>query len=73
AVLPGLHLATGHHRNGGLLTPVTGDVMAHVLTTGALPEVGRPFAPSRFASASPEAGQRSPPEAPAPAPQEQPV
>ena len=26
--LPGLHLATGHHRNGVLLTPVTGDVMA---------------------------------------------
>ncbi|WP_328909704.1 glycine oxidase ThiO [Streptomyces sp. NBC_00234] len=61
--LPGLHLATGHHRNGVLLTPVTGDVMAHVLTTGELPEVGRPFAPSRFAP-SPSA---------APVPQEQPA
>ncbi|MEV2247848.1 glycine oxidase ThiO [Streptomyces sp. NPDC049970] len=49
--LPGLHLATGHHRNGVLLTPVTGDVMAHVLTTGELPEVARPFAPGRFARA----------------------
>ncbi|MET9590178.1 glycine oxidase ThiO [Streptomyces sp. NPDC006516] len=58
-VMPGLHLATGHHRNGVLLTPVTGDVMAHVLTTGELPEVGRPFAPHRFGrsplTASPEA------------------
>ena len=26
--LPGLQLATGHYRNGVLLTPVTGDVMA---------------------------------------------
>ncbi|MGW0855774.1 glycine oxidase ThiO [Streptomyces sp. NPDC002690] len=46
--LPGLLVATGHHRNGVLLTPVTGDVMAHVLTTGELPEVARPFAPDRF-------------------------
>ena len=30
-------VATGHHRNGVLLTPVTGDVMAHVLTAGELP------------------------------------
>ncbi|MFD6425527.1 glycine oxidase ThiO [Streptomyces sp. NPDC060198] len=46
--LPGLLVATGHHRNGVLLTPVTGDVMAHVLTTGELPEVARPFAAGRF-------------------------
>lgn len=48
--LPGLLLATGHHRNGVLLTPVTGDVMAHVLATGELPEEARPFTPARFAS-----------------------
>ncbi|MCX4535625.1 glycine oxidase ThiO [Streptomyces sp. NBC_00841] len=47
--LPGLHLATGHHRNGVLLTPVTGDAMAELLTTGELPAVARPFAPGRFA------------------------
>lgn len=35
--IPGLHLATGHYRNGVLLTPVTGDVMAQVLVTGELP------------------------------------
>lgn len=46
--LPGLHLATGHHRNGVLLTPVTGQVMATVLTTGELPDDARPFTPARF-------------------------
>ena len=40
--------AAGHYRNGVLLTPVTGDAMAHVLTTGELPEVARPFTPGRF-------------------------
>ncbi|MDQ1029967.1 glycine oxidase [Streptomyces umbrinus] len=46
--LPGLLLATGHYRNGVLLTPVTGDVMAHALTTGELPDEARPFTPRRF-------------------------
>lgn len=48
----GLLLATGHYRNGVLLTPVTGDVMAHALTTGELPEEARDFTPRRFAAAS---------------------
>lgn len=48
--LDGLLLATGHFRNGVLLTPVTGDAMAHVLTTGELPDEARPFSPRRFAS-----------------------
>ncbi|MBQ0829966.1 glycine oxidase ThiO [Streptomyces tagetis] len=46
--LPGLLLATGHHRNGVLLTPVTGDVMAEILTGGEPPAVARPFTPRRF-------------------------
>ncbi|MGW4574746.1 glycine oxidase ThiO [Streptomyces tendae] len=46
--LDGLLLATGHYRNGVLLTPVTGDVMADVLTGGELPEEARPFSPRRF-------------------------
>ncbi|MFI2289709.1 glycine oxidase ThiO [Streptomyces niveus] len=50
--LPGLHLATGHHRNGVLLTPVTGQVMTTVLTTGELPDDARPFAPGRFSPAA---------------------
>ncbi|MBO0656615.1 glycine oxidase ThiO [Streptomyces triculaminicus] len=49
--LPGLLAATGHYRNGVLLTPVTGDVMAEVLTTGRLPEEARPFSPRRFTHA----------------------
>jgi glycine oxidase len=51
--LAGLLLATGHYRNGVLLTPVTGDVMADVLTTGQLPEMARPFTPQRFTPAQP--------------------
>ncbi|GHA79214.1 MULTISPECIES: glycine oxidase ThiO [Streptomyces] len=49
--LPGLLLATGHYRNGVLLTPVTGDALAHALTTGELPDVARPFTPRRFRTA----------------------
>ena len=52
--LPGLHLATGHYRNGVLLTPLTGDVMAELLTTGELPEIARPFTPRRFSAAHQE-------------------
>ena len=40
--------ATGHHRNGILLAPVTGDAVAALLCDGELPEVARPFAPARF-------------------------
>lgn len=50
--LAGLSLATGHYRNGVLLTPVTGDAMAHVLTTGELPDEARPFTPRRFGAAA---------------------
>ncbi|MCQ9134819.1 MULTISPECIES: glycine oxidase ThiO [Streptomyces] len=50
--LAGLSLATGHHRNGVLLTPVTGDAMAQVLTTGELPDEARPFTPRRFGVAA---------------------
>lgn len=52
--LDGLLLATGHYRNGVLLTPVTGDAMAHALTTGELPDVARPFTPKRFSPARTE-------------------
>jgi glycine oxidase len=49
--LEGLLLATGHYRNGVLLTPVTGDVLAEVLASGRLPEEARPFTPRRFGAA----------------------
>jgi glycine oxidase len=48
AALPGLFLAGGHFRSGVLLAPVTGDVMAEVLSGGELPAVAEAFAPSRF-------------------------
>ncbi|MEV6974813.1 glycine oxidase ThiO [Kitasatospora sp. NPDC093806] len=46
--LPGLVAATGHYRNGVLLTPVTGDLLAEYLATGTLPELAEPFSPTRF-------------------------
>ncbi|MFF7354828.1 glycine oxidase ThiO [Streptomyces filipinensis] len=49
--LDGLVLATGHYRNGVLLTPVTGDVLARLLADGELPEEARPFTPRRFGAA----------------------
>ncbi|MEU6868938.1 glycine oxidase ThiO [Streptomyces sp. NPDC046876] len=52
--LPGLHLATGHYRNGVLLTPLTGDALADLLTTGALPQIALPFSPLRFSAARQE-------------------
>jgi len=53
--LPGLVAATGHHRNGVLLTPVTADALAEYLTTGELPSVAAPFTPARFAGRTPPA------------------
>ncbi|HEY3957390.1 MAG TPA: glycine oxidase ThiO [Streptosporangiaceae bacterium] len=49
SALPGLVLATGHFRNGVLLTPVTADVIADCLDTGRLPALAAPFAATRFA------------------------
>ena len=46
--LPGLVAATGHYRNGVLLTPVTADAIAELLATGDLPEVATGFDPQRF-------------------------
>ncbi|MFE9246776.1 glycine oxidase ThiO [Nocardiopsis sp. NPDC006938] len=45
--VPGLHLAAGHFRHGVLLAPVTGEVMAEALTTGALPSYARRFSAGR--------------------------
>jgi glycine oxidase len=46
--IEGLVYATGHHRNGILLTPVTADSIARYILTGEVAEVIRPFAISRF-------------------------
>lgn len=48
ADVEGLVLATGHYRNGILLTPVTADAISHLLVTGQVPEIIAPFSPARF-------------------------
>jgi glycine oxidase len=49
----GLVVATGHYRNGILLTPVTADAVAELLASGRVPEAIAPFAPGRFAGGVP--------------------
>jgi glycine oxidase len=53
----GLIYATGHHRNGILLAPVTADAMARVVLEGVLDPVIRPFGVERFAPARAEAAE----------------
>ena len=43
-----LVIATGHHRNGILLTPVTARSISAYILTGQLPESVHPFTPERF-------------------------
>jgi glycine oxidase len=50
-VLRGLIAATGHYRNGVLLTPVTADLIAGLLAGGELPDWAERFQPSRPAGA----------------------
>jgi glycine oxidase len=45
----GLTLATGHHRNGILLAPITAETIAHYVASGELPKVIEPFSIRRFA------------------------
>src|SRR5439155_22166210 len=44
----GLVVATGHHRNGILLTPLTAAAISTYVLTGRLPETVEPFTPERF-------------------------
>jgi glycine oxidase len=44
----GLFYATGHYRNGILLTPVTGELIAEAILSGATPPLLSPFSPDRF-------------------------
>lgn len=52
--VPGLVLATGHHRNGILLTPVTADAVARFVLEGEVDPVIRPFALARFGARAKE-------------------
>ena len=49
--LDGLIYATGHHRNGILLAPVTADAMARLVLEGTLDPAIRPFGIERFTPA----------------------
>jgi glycine oxidase len=46
--LDGLVLATGHYRNGVLLTPVTADVISKLIISGELDSLAAPFTLDRF-------------------------
>ncbi|MFI5731445.1 glycine oxidase ThiO [Kribbella sp. NPDC051587] len=46
--LEGLLWATGHYRNGVLLTPITAAIVGETVRTGVLPDLGKPFLRSRF-------------------------
>jgi glycine oxidase len=50
----GLVLATGHHRNGILLTPVTADTVSRYILSGEVDDAIRPFAIDRFAATAKE-------------------
>jgi len=46
--VPGLFCATGHHRHGILLAPVTAYAMCEMMIEGKTSELLAPFDPSRF-------------------------
>jgi glycine oxidase len=48
----GLIYATGHYRNGILLTPVTADAVASIIADDVVPDVIAPFSPSRLSGVS---------------------
>ena len=49
--IEGLVLATGHYRNGVLLTPITADVISSLISNGELDSIAAPFTLDRFALA----------------------
>ena len=49
-LIDGLIYATGHHRNGILLTPITADAIAQLVLDGAANPAIRPFSIERFGS-----------------------
>jgi glycine oxidase len=51
-LLEGLHWATGHHRHGILLTPITAELVVAGLTGRPLPAIALPAGAGRFVEAS---------------------
>jgi glycine oxidase len=52
--IKGLFHATGHYRNGILLAPVTGELIAKAIINGESSSLLRPFSPDRFACQKPD-------------------
>jgi glycine oxidase len=50
--IEGLFYATGHYRNGILLAPVTGELMAKAIVEGVTPPLLKAFWPGRFRSSA---------------------
>lgn len=48
AEVRGLFYATGHYRNGILLAPLTGELLAAQIMTGTIPAMLKAFSPDRF-------------------------
>jgi glycine oxidase len=48
AEIGGLFYATGHYRNGILLTPLTGELLAEAITERTISPLMAPFSPNRF-------------------------
>jgi glycine oxidase len=55
SAMPGLLFATGHHRNGILLGPLTARAISELILSGEAPASIRPFGPDRFTRALAEA------------------
>lgn len=58
---PGVLAATGHHRHGIVLTPVTADLIADLVTTGVPDPLLGPFRPDRFEAGDADAPGPTPP------------
>ena len=56
--IEGLVYATGHHRNGILLTPITADAIARLVLDGVAEPAIRPFGIERFGSCTCGCGMR---------------
>ena len=50
-------MATGHHRNGILLAPITADTVSDYILTGTVAEIVRPFVLDRFGGSGTVAGR----------------
>lgn len=48
AEIEGLYYATGHYRNGILLAPITGELVARAITESSVSTLLEPFSPNRF-------------------------